>query len=113
MLVGVAALAGWGFHRFQLLTAHLPTPLPFGVPAQEYRRQLADYAHALKEALLLEYREIFLITAVLCFAGVAVALLLGGRARGDSAPGARSQPDLREPPPGQREQPLGSSDGIG
>jgi hypothetical protein len=51
------------------------------VPAQEYRRQLADYARALKEALLSEYREIFLITAVACFAGVAVALLLGGRAR--------------------------------
>jgi MFS family permease len=103
MLVGVAALSGWGFYRFQVLTAHLPTPLPFGVPAQEYRRQLADYARALKLALLSEYREIFFITAMACFAGVAIALLLGGHARGHSAAGARSsktstiQPTTAEP----------------
>ncbi|MBW4719378.1 MFS transporter [Saccharothrix obliqua] len=79
MLVGVAALSAWGLHRFRELTAELDTPLPFGVPAAEYARRLADYQRALTDALLTEYREIFLITAVVCGAGALVAVLLPAR----------------------------------
>ncbi|GGM64648.1 hypothetical protein GCM10012275_39080 [Longimycelium tulufanense] len=79
MLVGVAALSAWGLHRFRTLTADLATPLPFGVSPEEYQRKLADYQLAIQHALLTEYREIFLLTAVICVVGAAAALLLPGR----------------------------------
>jgi MFS family permease len=77
MLLGIAGLSAWGFHRFQTLTAHLDTPLPFGVPGDVYQRRLAAYNALLKQALHTQYREIFLATAALCALGAAVALALG------------------------------------
>ncbi|WP_169945052.1 MFS transporter [Microbispora sp. H11081] len=79
MLLGVAALSAWGFHRFQSLTAHLDTPLPFGVDAAEYARRIADYTAKVQAALHTEYTEIFLITCVLCALGAAASLALPGR----------------------------------
>jgi MFS family permease len=81
MLVGVAALTAWGLHRFRELTATLNTPLPFGVPPDEYKQQLAAYQRSLSDALLTEYHEIFLITAVLCGVGAGLSLLMPGRVR--------------------------------
>ncbi|MET9632853.1 MFS transporter [Lentzea sp. NPDC006480] len=80
MLVGVAALSAWGLHRFRELTAGLNTPLPFGVEKAEYARQLAEYQRRLTEALLTEYHEIFLITAVICAVGALGSVLLPARA---------------------------------
>ncbi|MER5643597.1 MFS transporter [Streptosporangium sp. NPDC002524] len=86
MLLGVAGLSAWGFHRFQSLTADLDTPLPFGVDPVVYAGQLAEYQNSVKEALHTEYSEIFLITAVLCGVGALVALLLPrGSGRVDGA----------------------------
>ena len=79
MLAGVAGLTAWGLHRFQNLTATLNTPLPFGVPAADYAAQLAVYQTQLTAALVTEYTEIFLITAVLCLLGAVLSLLLPGR----------------------------------
>ncbi|MBO4273224.1 MFS transporter [Microbispora triticiradicis] len=79
MLLGVAALSAWGFHRFQSLTAHLDTPLPFGVDAAEYARRLADYTAKVQAALHAEYTEIFLITCGLCLLGAVAALALPRR----------------------------------
>ncbi|MET8046782.1 MFS transporter [Streptosporangium sp. NPDC005286] len=76
MLLGVAALSAWGFHRFQSLTADLDTPLPFGVDPAVYATRLAEYEEKVRAALHTEYSEIFLITAALCGVGVLVALLL-------------------------------------
>jgi MFS family permease len=86
MLVGVAALTAWGLHRFRELTATLNTPLPFGVPPDEYKQQLAAYQRSLSDALLTEYHEIFLITAVLCGVGAGLSLLMPGRVRKPSLP---------------------------
>jgi MFS family permease len=80
MLIGVAALTGWGLYRFGILTADLATPLPIGVTEEEFAAQLADYNQALSAALLTEYREIFLITAVICLAGAVLSLRLPARA---------------------------------
>jgi MFS family permease len=79
MLIGVAALSAWGLHRFRELTGTLNTPLPFGVPQEEFKRQLDAYRQALTDALLTEYHEIFLITAVICVAGAGLSVLLPGR----------------------------------
>ncbi|MCS7484509.1 MFS transporter [Umezawaea endophytica] len=81
MLIGVAALTAWGLHRFRELTASLNTPLPFGVPPEEYQQQLAAYQRGLTDALLTEYHEIFLITAVLCAVGAGLSLLMPSRDR--------------------------------
>ncbi len=74
MLVGVAALAAYGLHRFQVLTAALDTPLPFGVPPEEYSRRLAIYQQAVDAALLTQYREIFLAAGLICALGATAAL---------------------------------------
>ncbi|MEV0268329.1 MFS transporter [Hamadaea sp. NPDC050747] len=77
MLLGVAALSAWGFHRFRELTATLNTPLPFGVSEEDFQRQLTAYEQALRAALQTEYREIFLATAAICVLGALGGLLLG------------------------------------
>jgi MFS family permease len=76
MLLGVAGLSAWGFHRFRSLTAELDTPLPFGVDPAVYARRLAEYGDRVRAALHTEYSEIFLLTAALCAVGVLTALLL-------------------------------------
>ncbi|MGH8909792.1 MAG: MFS transporter [Egibacteraceae bacterium] len=75
MLVGIAALAAWGLHRFQRLTSDLVPPLPFGVDPAVFAGQLRVYEDAVAAALRIEYREIFLITAGVCL----VAALLAAR----------------------------------
>ncbi|WP_236667007.1 MULTISPECIES: MFS transporter [unclassified Nonomuraea] len=81
MLIGIAAVSAWGFYRFQSLTAHLDTPLPFGVDAATYQRQLSAYTAKVQEALHVEYTEMFLVTAFICVIGAGVALLMPSAAR--------------------------------
>ncbi|MEO3803935.1 MFS transporter [Nonomuraea sp. B1E8] len=81
MLIGIAAVSAWGFYRFQSLTAHLDTPLPFGVDAATYQRRLADYTAKVQAALHVEYTEMFLVTAFICLLGAGVALLMPSIAR--------------------------------
>ncbi|MGI5270925.1 MFS transporter [Nonomuraea sp. CA-218870] len=76
MLIGIAAVSAWGFHRFQSLTAHLDTPVPFGVEPAEYARLLAEYTARVQAALHVEYTEMFLVTAVICLGGAALGWFL-------------------------------------
>jgi MFS family permease len=92
MLLGVAALSAWGLRRFHELTAHLATPLPFGVTRDEYARLLAGYTAAVRAALRTEYREIFLVTAGVCGLAALVALTLPGRYRQRQRSPSRSGP---------------------
>lgn len=95
MLIGVAALTGWGLYRFGQLTADLATPLPIGVTDQEFAQLIEDYNRALSAALLTEYREIFLLTSVICLIGAALSLLLP--ARGMVRPDAALAPSAGGP----------------
>ena len=95
MLIGVSAIAAWGLHKFQALTAHLVTPLPVNVSAQEFAAQEAVYERALFHALQQEYRSIFFVTAIVCAAGAVTALALEGRHRDAEAPAdARTQHEV-------------------
>jgi MFS transporter, DHA2 family, triacylglyceride efflux pump len=77
MLLGIAALAAWGLHRFHQLTASLLPPLPVGLEPEEFARRLAAYERAVASALHTEYHEIFLITAAICLFAAVVSLALG------------------------------------
>ncbi|MBI4261262.1 MAG: MFS transporter [Actinobacteria bacterium] len=82
MLVGIAALAAWGLHRFQELTADLVPPLPVGLEPAEFVRQLDVYEAAVRAALHVEYGEIFAITAWVAAAAALVSVGLGRRRAG-------------------------------
>jgi MFS family permease len=98
MLIGVAALTGWGLYRFGVLTATLNTPLPIGVTQDEFVTQMADYSRALSAALLTEYREIFLVTGVLCVVGAGLSLLLPARTVSrEDRPAVRSEQSAGRP----------------
>jgi MFS family permease len=94
MLLGLAGLSAWGFHRFQSLTRNLVPPLTFGMPKDEARRQMKTYLAAVFDAFHQEYREIFLIVAVLCALGTVTALMLGGRPKPGGAARTSAGPSL-------------------
>lgn len=98
MLVGVAALSAWGFHKFQSLTAHLVAPLPTGLDRAQradFARKMAAYTSAVKHALHTEYSDIFWATAGLCALAALIGLLVGGPAatERDGTPALAEQPD--------------------
>jgi MFS family permease len=79
MLLGVSAIAAWGLHKFNVLTAHLNTPLPIGVDDATYQKQLDTYTTELHKALQQEYRSIFLLIVFVCVIGALIGLTLDGR----------------------------------
>jgi MFS family permease len=79
MLIGVAALTSWGLHRFQELTADLVPPFPTNGFTEEYTRAFAVYQQAVQASLLVEYHEIFRVTALMCAVGAVVSLAIGTR----------------------------------
>ncbi|GLW62912.1 putative triacylglyceride transporter [Actinomadura rubrobrunea] len=99
MLLGVAALSAWGFHRFHALTADLRPPLPFLMSRQEFARRLAEYQEAVRDALRTEYQEIFWITAGLCLLGAVLALAVRDGA-GPSPRSRESRPEAAVEPQG-------------
>lgn len=76
MLAGVAALTAWGLHRFHTLTATLQTPFPIGKTPEQAEKEMTVYNLAVDQALLTQYTEVFLITAVVCAVGAGIALLI-------------------------------------
>jgi MFS family permease len=76
MLLGVAALSGWGLYRFHQLTEGLLAPFPVGMSEAEFRAASAVYTEAVQAALRTGYSEIFVITAGLCALGALVSLFL-------------------------------------
>ena len=86
MLLGLSSLTAFGLHRFYELVTSGPAPT---VEPADPRAQLAALQGRVAAALLQEYHEIFLVTAVVCFVAALVALAtLGGGGRAPAeAPG--------------------------
>lgn len=77
MLIGIAALSAWGLYRFNqhlasLAAAHVDPNITI---AERLALQAARY----REAYVLQYGEIFSITAVVCVVGALLGLLIAGR----------------------------------
>jgi MFS family permease len=77
MLVGIATAIAWGLHRFRELTANLNLPVEYLDDPEEFERRLAIYDRLLKEAVRIEYREVFLISAGICVVAALSAIALG------------------------------------
>jgi MFS family permease len=94
MLIGIAALSAWGLYRFnqyfQERLAAMPAPdvtTPAGKVAQ-----LARLKQATVEAYVMQYGEIFTITAWVCVVGAILGLLIAGRNE------HADEPDPADPP---------------
>ena len=74
MLIGVAGLTAWGLYRFNQILATLPS-----VPADNLAAKIAGEAERYRTAFALQYGSIFFITTIVCLAGAAIALFIGGR----------------------------------
>ncbi|MFM8599308.1 MAG: MFS transporter [Mycobacterium sp.] len=74
MLIGVAALSAWGLYRFNQILATLPS-----AQADTLAAKIAAEAERYRTAFALQYGSIFFITMIVCLAGAAFALFIGGR----------------------------------
>ncbi|MBX7432967.1 MFS transporter [Mycobacterium sp. Y57] len=75
MLIGIAALSAWGLYRFN---QHLAS-IPADPNANTLAERLVAEAARVREAYVLQYGEIFTITAIVCVVGALLGLLISGR----------------------------------
>jgi multidrug resistance protein len=81
MLIGVAALAAWGLHKYNVLVRDVQLPLgPFANDA-EAKAALDAFNAANNRVLAEEFHSIFRVITAICVAGVLLALTLEGRRR--------------------------------
>ena len=90
MLIGVAALSAWGLYRFNQILATLPS-----TPADSLAAKMAGEAVRYRTAFAMQYGSIFFITTIVCLAGAAFALFIGGRQTRVEDPAAVAAPALR------------------
>ena len=74
MLIGVAALSAWGLYRFNQILATLPS-----AGGDTLAARVAAEAQRYRAAFAMQYGSIFFITTIVCLAGAAIALFIGGR----------------------------------
>jgi MFS family permease len=75
MLVGIAALSAWGLYRFNQHLQQLNTQAGGDTPLEKIAAQAANY----RQAYVMQYGEIFLITVGVCVVGALLGLLISGR----------------------------------
>jgi MFS family permease len=96
MLVGIAALSAWGLYRFneylQQRLAALPAPTA-NSPGGRLIAQGARLKTATIQAYVMQYGEIFTITAIVCVVGALLGLLIAGRAEHADEPESASGRD--------------------
>ncbi|HTM83411.1 MAG TPA: MFS transporter, partial [Mycobacterium sp.] len=88
MLVGMAALTAWGLHRFNQILAGLPT-----TGGDTLAEKMTARAENYRLAFLMQYSEMFAITAVICLVGAVLGLLIGGRAKRATEPARPIDPE--------------------
>ncbi len=74
MLIGIAALSAWGLYRFNQILAGLPSGT-----GNNLMERLAAQAARVRVAYVMQYGEIFGITAIVCIVGALLGLLISGR----------------------------------
>jgi MFS family permease len=74
MLIGIAALSAWGLYRFNQILASLPS-----ATGNNLKERLAAQAARVRVAYVMQYGEIFGITATVCVVGALLALLISRR----------------------------------
>jgi MFS family permease len=74
MLIGIAALSAWGLYRFNQILATLPKPT-----GTNLRAIGAALAANTRLAYVMQYGDIFRITAIVCAVGALLGLLISGR----------------------------------
>jgi MFS family permease len=74
MLIGIAALSAWGLYRFNQHLASLPSG-----GGNTLAERLAAEAARVRLAYVMQYGEIFTITAIVCVVGALLGLLISGR----------------------------------
>jgi MFS family permease len=75
MLIGIAALSAWGLYRFNQILASLPS----AAGGNNLIERLAAQAARVRVAYVMQYGEIFGITAIVCVVGALLGLLISGR----------------------------------
>jgi Major Facilitator Superfamily len=74
MLIGIAALSAWGLYRFNQILAGLPS-----AAGNNLTERLAAQAARFRVAYVMQYGEIFGLTAIVCVVGALLGLLISGR----------------------------------
>jgi Na+/melibiose symporter-like transporter len=74
MLIGIAALSAWGLYRFNQILAGLPSGT-----GNNLMERLAAQAARVRVAYVMQYGEIFGITAIVCVVGALLGLLISGK----------------------------------
>jgi MFS family permease len=74
MLIGIAALGAWGLYKFNQYLALQPRPT--GTNLREIGAALVENT---KRAYVMQYGDIFTITAIVCVVGALLGLLIAGR----------------------------------
>jgi len=74
MLIGIASLSAWGLYRFSQILAGLPS-----AGGHNLIERLAAQAARVRTAYVMQYGDIFTITAIVCVAGAVLGLLIAGR----------------------------------
>ncbi|MGH3674308.1 MAG: MFS transporter [Mycobacterium sp.] len=88
MLVGLAALSAWGLYRFNQILQSLPSP-----GGDSLSERIAAEATKYRTAYVMQYGEIFGITAIVCVVGALLGLLISGRHEHAEEP-SDTQPEI-------------------
>jgi MFS family permease len=88
MLIGIASLSAWGLYRFNQHLASLPSGT-----GNTLVERLAAQAARLRTAYVMQYGEIFGITAIVCVIGALLGLLISGRHEHADEPAATGEAD--------------------
>ncbi|HEX2212771.1 MAG TPA: MFS transporter, partial [Mycobacterium sp.] len=94
MLIGIAALSAWGLYRFNQHLAGLPA----STGGNSLAERLAAEAARVREAYVLQYSEIFTITAIVCVVGAVLGLLISARDEYAEEPESEPVPQQRSTP---------------